>query len=117
MIELSERTWLRMPKDESASSHLIEWRRQLNNEPLVSSLDEALLIDTSRSPNFYRDRWSELRPVHNGLYVGRRPQRYGNATWCIFAVESGIVRRFNRNPSGYQQFCDQRRAFHRLCQR
>ena len=43
---------------------------------------------------FYRDRWVEPRNQHTGLYVARRPQRYGTPIWCVVELESGRVKRF-----------------------
>jgi hypothetical protein len=39
LLELSERVWLRLPKVETASSHMTDWREQLAREPACASLE------------------------------------------------------------------------------
>jgi hypothetical protein len=94
LLELSETAWLRAPKLESAASYLADQRLQLAKEPPSGAVEGIRILDSPRSPAFYRDRWTDVGPRHEGIFVGRRPQRYGSALWCIVDLERGAVRRF-----------------------
>jgi hypothetical protein len=94
LLKLSEKAWLRLPTVEAASTHIASWRQQVANELPAAGLDGVRILDTSRSPTFYNDRWCEPAVKHTGLFIARRPQRYGAALWCVAEVEKGVVRRF-----------------------
>jgi hypothetical protein len=94
LLELTESVWLRIPKLESAASHIAEWRQQLAREPASTNLEGVRILDSSRTPTFYRDRWVEPGTQHDGFCIARRPQKYGSALWCIVELEKGVVRRF-----------------------
>jgi hypothetical protein len=94
LLKLSEKVWLRLPGAEAAPTHIASWRRQVASEPAAAALDGVRILDTSRSPTFYNDRWCDPATKHTGLFIARRPQRYGAALWCVAEVETGVVRRF-----------------------
>ena len=94
LLELPERVWLRIPKLESAASYLADQRRLLAKEPPSGGIEGIRILDPSRSPAFYRDRWVDAGPRHEGIFVARRPQRYGSALWCLLELQGGVVRRF-----------------------
>jgi hypothetical protein len=94
LLKLSEKAWLRLPAAESAAMHIASWRQQLAKEPAASPIDGLKVLDTSRSPAFYKDRWGNPEPKHSGLFVARRPQRYGADLWCLVELDKGAVRRF-----------------------
>ena len=94
LLELPERVWLRIPKLESAASYLADQRRLLAKEPPSGGIEGIRILDPSRSPAFYRDRWLDAGPRHEGIFVARRPQRYGSALWCLLELQGGVVRRF-----------------------
>jgi hypothetical protein len=91
---LPERVWLRIPKPESAASYLADQRRLLAKEPPSGGIEGIRILDPSHSPAFYRDRWLDAGARHEGIFVARRPQRYGNALWCLLELQGGVVRRF-----------------------
>ena len=94
LLELSERVWLRIPKLESAASHISEWRQALATEPTSNSVKGMRILDSSRPPTFYSGRWVEPNGNHQGIYVARRPQLYGNDLWCLIELEKGVVQKF-----------------------
>jgi hypothetical protein len=94
LLELPERVWLRIPNLESATSYLADQRRLLAKEPPSGGVEGIRILDPSRSPAFYRDRWVDAGPRHEGIFVARRPQRYGSALWCLLELQGGVVRRF-----------------------
>ena len=100
LLPLAERTWLRLPSNELASSCVERIRAVVASEPNAASTDGFRLLDTARPVTFYRDRWVEPRSQHTGLYVARRPQLYGSSRWCVAEVELGRVKRFKdlRDP-------------------
>ncbi|HVR55655.1 MAG TPA: hypothetical protein VMT72_02360 [Pseudolabrys sp.] len=94
LLRLSERTWLRLPPFEPAAAHVASWLTVLSREPACPPFEGLELLDTQRSPTFYKDRWCKPDRQHSGIYVARRPQRYGTALWCLAELENGILRRF-----------------------
>jgi hypothetical protein len=94
LLELPETVWLRIPKLESAASYLADQRRQLAQEQSSGAVEGMRILDPSRSPAFYRDRWGNTRAHHEGIFIARRPQRYGSALWCLVELEGGVVQRF-----------------------
>jgi hypothetical protein len=93
LLELPEKTWLRVPRVEGAAEHIAAWRALLAREPLSSAIEGLRILDTARPPTFYRDRWREPSRQHDGLFVARRPQRYGTELWCLVDLEKGTPRR------------------------
>jgi hypothetical protein len=93
LLRLSERTWLRLPPFESAAAHIASWLTVLSREPACPPLEGLELLDTKRSPTFYKDRWCKPDRQHSGTYVARRPQRYGTSLWCLAELENGVLRR------------------------
>jgi hypothetical protein len=94
LLELSERVWLRIPKLESAASYLADQCRLLAKEPPSGGVEGIRILDPSRSPTFYRERWLDAGPRHEGIFVARRPQRFGSALWCLLELQGGVARRF-----------------------
>jgi hypothetical protein len=94
LLELPETVWLRVPKLETAAGYLAEQRLQLAKEQPSGAVEGMRILDSSRSPAFYRDRWTDASPRHEGIFVARRPQRYGSALWCLVELQGGVVRRF-----------------------
>jgi hypothetical protein len=94
LLELSEAGWLRAPKLESAASYLADQRLQLAKEPPSGAVEGIRILESSRSPAFYRDRWVDAGSRHEGIFVARRPQRYGSSLWCLVELQGGMVRRF-----------------------
>ncbi|MBR0749137.1 hypothetical protein JQ582_34935 [Bradyrhizobium japonicum] len=94
LLRLSEKTWLRLPPSEPASVHIASWLTLLSREPACPPFEGLEILDTKRSPTFYKDRWCKPDRQHSGSYVARRPQRYGASLWCLAELENGALRRF-----------------------
>jgi hypothetical protein len=94
LLELSEKVWLRLPKAETAKTHIRSWQDELAREPASAPIEGLIILDTSKPPTFYRGRWAPPGKHNDGLYVARRPQRYGAARWCIAELERGALKRF-----------------------
>jgi hypothetical protein len=94
LIELSEKTWLRLPPTDNARSYLAVWARRLAETPPTSVIEGLQVLDTRKLPTFYSRRWVEPYSGLSGMHIGRRPQRYGAALWCIVDLTDGIPCRF-----------------------
>ena len=91
--QLSEQAWLRTPPVESAAAHLAGWQAKLDASPPIDHAVDGLdLLDGARDPRYYRGRWTA--PANqSGIYVARRPQRYGAPLWSLVRLEQGRMRR------------------------
>jgi hypothetical protein len=94
LIELSEKTWLRLPSIESATHYRAAWTRRLTDTAPVSAIEGLQVLDTRRTPTFYSGRWVEPNRTINGVHIGRRAQRYGAPLWCLVDLAAGVPRRF-----------------------
>ena len=94
LLKLSERTWLRLPTSEAPAAYISEWERTLANEPVSSAIEGLQVLDTGTPPTFYKGRWGAPGRGQNGLFVARRPQKYGAPLWCIVSLSNGTLLRF-----------------------
>jgi len=94
LLKLPEKTWLRLPAFETAASHVASWRQLLATEPITTPIEGLQILDTGRPPIFYKGRWVSPNRTHTGMYVARRPQRYGAPRWCLADLANGVLRRF-----------------------
>ena len=94
LLKLFEKTWLRLPNFENAAGHVASWQQLLAAEPTSNEIEGLQILDTARSPTFYRGRWVPPDDTHTGTYVARRPQRYGAPLWCLAELHNGALRRF-----------------------
>lgn len=97
--ELSERVWLRCPREETARTTLENFSARLMSEGPSGAIEELQLLDPDTPVNYYRGRW---RPAKNqtGTFVARRPHAYGAAIWGFVSVEGGRATRFLDFPFG-----------------
>jgi hypothetical protein len=94
LFELPEAVWLRLPPRETPAAHIKAWRDHLAAEPPSTPIEGLQILDSRKSPTYYRGRWTEPRSSNDGFFIARRPQRYGAPRWCIIDLERGAVRRF-----------------------
>jgi hypothetical protein len=94
LFELPETVWLRLPPRETRAAHIKAWRDHLAAETPSTAIEGLQILDTRKSPTYYRGRWMEPRSSDYGLFIARRPQRYGAPRWCIVDLERGSVKRF-----------------------
>jgi len=88
-IAIPTGSWLKMPKEESASKHLSKMNRLLDATSHIPSEVHGLrILDSNITSQFYRDRWV-IPQNHSGRYVGRRPQAYGADIWCYVELDGG----------------------------
>ena len=90
--KLSEETWLKLPKLQSAEELRDAITRKLGAQQRSGDIPGLQIIDTSRPVTYYRGRW--LKPKRqSGVFVGRRPQEYGAPIWCAVELEDGQPRK------------------------
>ncbi len=98
LLELSERTWLRLPKEETAPVLRSRMESQLQAQPPSGEIPELLLLDPQRDVRFYRGRWVSPKK-ETGMFVARRPQAYGAPMWGFARMNGGAVDKFLDFPA------------------
>lgn len=91
--ELSEHEWLHQPTSESAIEYLKGWRQRLDAAPPCGTIAELEILDSARPNYYYNGRWTPPAK-HTGLYVARRPKRFGADFWCLAELAHGTLKRF-----------------------
>jgi hypothetical protein len=94
LIELPQGAWLHAPVSMTADAFVEVWRAKLPAARSPGKIDNLEILDTKTPTTFYKGRW---RPVTNkdaGLYLARRPRRYGANLWCLADLGDGLVERF-----------------------
>jgi hypothetical protein len=97
MLELSEQSWLKLPKEETAKNFLDRLERELMAQPVSGSVPDLLILDGARDPSYYKGRWTAPRR-ETGCFIARRPQVYGAPLWdsrispMAFWISSSIFR-------------------------
>jgi len=85
---------LRLPNVETAANHVATWGSLLGQEPTSSAIEGLSVLDTAIQPRFYKGRWGAPKRSLTGMYVARRPQKYGSPLWCVVELEQGNLKRF-----------------------
>lgn len=94
VVELPERIWLYAPPEAPASEHVKSWLAKLPNDVAPVRLDGVEVLDTGLPVAYYRGRWAALNSKHTGIFITRRPQRFGAKLWSLAEVRGGVVQRF-----------------------
>lgn len=89
IFELTEAAWLRLPAIADPKVVIAEWRTRLAGAPQSGSVSGLMLLDPGASPRFYAGRWTTPSPKHSGMYVARRPQKFGAPLWCLTHMKEG----------------------------
>jgi hypothetical protein len=93
LIELPLATWLHAPASVDAETYASAWRAKLSIPQSPQMLEEIQILDTKMPVHFYKGRWKALSDKDVGVYLARRPQRYGANLWCLVDVQDGLVQR------------------------
>lgn len=94
LIDLPKRTWMHAPTIVSAREHVDFWKAQLPGATHPEKIEGLQFLDGQSSSSFYKARWKPLSNQQCGIFVARRPQRYGAELWCLADVKDGFVHRF-----------------------
>jgi len=93
VLELSEQSWLKLPKEETAKNFVDRLERELMAQPTSGSVPDLLILDSARDPSYYKGRWTAPRR-ETGCFVARRPQAYGAPLWGFAHLTDGILDKF-----------------------
>ena len=107
LIQLSEASWLKLPKAEAAAALKDRFERHLAEQAPSGDISGVLVLDSSRSPLYYRGRWIAPKK-ETGTYVARRPQAYGADLWGFARLSAGSVAQFLDLPPRHSKWrgCD-----------
>ncbi len=92
-LELSEQSWLKLPKAETAKNFIDRLERDLMAQPASGSVPDLLILDSVRDPSSYKGRWTTPRR-ESGCFVARRPQAYGAPLWGFAHLTDGVLDKF-----------------------
>lgn len=99
LVELSERVWLRSPREETAQALLANFTARLMSQGPSGEIEELQLINPESPVSYYRGRWISARN-QTGMFVARRPHAYGAHIWGFVSLENGRPTRFLDFPFG-----------------
>ncbi len=85
---LSESTWLKSPRTETAADLLGRFERNLATQPSAGVVSDLEILDTARPVAYYRGRWT-VPKNHSGNFVARRPREFGAPAWCFVHLDAG----------------------------
>lgn len=81
------------PRVEPAGKYVEEWHRRLRDAPIGSRPEGLLICKPTRRGMIYRDRWTPAAVEETGLFVARRPQRFGADLWCLVDLQPNSAAR------------------------
>lgn len=87
--ELRADRWLRHPRARGAAEVVSAFSLRLDAAIAAGAVDGLEILDPTKPVHYYRGRWRPLDPSDSGDFVGRRPQAYGAAAWCVVRVVDG----------------------------
>jgi hypothetical protein len=93
LIELTSSMWMHSPATMTAKEFLQGWLVRLPQTPHPEKVEELEILDTSTPTTFYNGRWRPVRDNDSGMYLARRPQKYGAKLWSLVEVKTGLVHR------------------------
>ncbi len=94
LIELPLSIWLHGPTSMTPDAYLNGWRAKLPAARSPEKIDELDILDTKAPTTFYRGRWRRVTNTDVGLYLARRPRKYGANLWCLVDLKDGSIQRF-----------------------
>jgi hypothetical protein len=93
MLELSEQTWLKLPKQEQAKEFCDHLERQLLAQAPSGDVLELQILDSARDVTYYKGRWVSPKS-ETGCFIARRPQAYGADLWGFARLTNGVLDKF-----------------------
>jgi hypothetical protein len=93
VLELSEQSWLKLPREETARNLRDRLERQLNAQTASGTVADLLILDSARDPSYYPGRWVAPKR-ETGCFVARRPQAYGAPLWGFALLADGALEKF-----------------------
>jgi hypothetical protein len=93
LLELSERSWLKLPREERARELKERIERELQARGPSGDVPDLLILDSARDPSYYKGRWVAPKR-ETGCYIARRPQAYGAPLWGLASLTGGSLQKF-----------------------
>jgi hypothetical protein len=93
LVQLSEQSWLKLPRKETAGELVHRVESQLMAQPPSGEVTELLILDSARDPIYYRGRWVAPKS-QSGCFVARRPQAYRAPLWGYALLQQGALSKF-----------------------
>jgi hypothetical protein len=109
LTQLSESAWLRTPARAAAGAHVRYWADRLAQLPHeAAAIPDLQILDPAKSVRFYRGRWRMADARSSGIFLARRPRRFGADLWSIAEFVDGECHRLLdlRDDSDRQRPCD-----------
>ncbi|MFN4163585.1 MAG: hypothetical protein ACK4GK_03350 [Ferrovibrio sp.] len=94
VLALSESAWLKAPAQASHLELVRQYQDMTDALPPAGEVNGLEVLDWSRRPDRYRDRWSMTTKNLNSYYVARRPQAFGPSLWGFAHFEHGTLSKF-----------------------
>jgi hypothetical protein len=107
-LELSERTWMKTPKQILDKDFVQSLLTHLEEQPESGPMENLEIFQSKERSRNYSRRWKN--PTNEtGNFVCRRPQAYGAPIWGMCKVEDGITKKHLSFPYKYSPWrgCDQ----------
>lgn len=111
LLELSEQTWLRSPKQEEATAWAERFERELAQQRPAGEVAGLTLIEPSTNPTYYKGRWT-VPQKRSGMFVARRPQAYGADIWGFALFKEGTLHKFLDFPRKHDRWRGSDVAWH-----
>jgi hypothetical protein len=100
LTEVTSEEWLRSPNFvRSPSDYIADFDEELDQAGKVNTEVAGIeILDTSKSPRFYKGRWRKPKKQDDGRYVARRSRRFGADFWCYVEIREETVHRLMDFP-------------------
>lgn len=89
--EITEAAWLRHEEPRDPSALVDMYLQSLDRQGPSGEVEGLRLLDPASRPSYYRGRWRTPRPDDAGMFVARRPQRFGAELWTLVALDGGTA--------------------------
>ena len=94
VVALSESAWLKAPDHSSPRDQVQQLQSIADALPPASEVNGIEVLDWSRRPDRYRERWTAPTRSLNSYYIARRPQAFGPSLWGLALFEHGTLSKF-----------------------
>jgi hypothetical protein len=98
LLQHSEETWLKAPKEQPAATLVEKVEARLIAQPASGDIADLLILNPERDVRYYRGRWMPPKS-QTGIFVARRPQQYGAPLWGVVQLASGTPTKFLDLPT------------------
>lgn len=87
LFPMTAQEWVRRPSATNPEEFLMKPLAKLSRQR--DQIEELTLL--SGSGRYYRSRWQPLTIKSDGVFIAKRPQRFGGDRWCLVETSNGHV--------------------------